>query len=811
MSSCGSPLCLVPEAMASDHKHRWAVGRAGGSGTDYDAAHGNGAGAAERISGSHGGKDGRSTFRVHTAPNALMRPWHNDVMNNSYIAALFAVFCVGIMPAVTSAEAYGTPFIASWTPFYKHMNIQGNYIKSTTTSPFLATIPAYLSDPSLDFPYKPRSSAMREIPYVAQFAVSRAVGGYSQKMVDAVLGAGKPKNALDLVTYDPATKGYVYHFALLTDGLRRFIDVGYAPKDIILDLDNIPWDLSTNKCPDGSAAGDWGNRSIIKDYAEYRKFMVAFATQLKDTYGSRANDFRFKVGAEFNNDESYCGTTADYVKWYTTTASAIRSVLPTARIMPFEHAGQVTLGAVNTQQVYKSLYAANADVAATPISLHSIGVRTISSLIDNATSRYSQIYDGNQALMKQAPPEIHQFGILSTAAFPSFSSAYTESGIRSASWYFQMIMNLKERLGFRTISHWQLYDEVPTNQGESVFLSTPPSLLYQILDGLVGSKVFKAKLVLSVETGIEAYGAAFKRGDETVVVISTYAAHDAQGASPRIAAHLPMAAMPGGELEVREIVLSNSMAPATYLKNMVYAGQVPGVRLKKPFDTNTRLMGAMRQMIESSEGGTVSVALRLLGDTIAASSTVSAQLRSLSQKALRFGPSNAALIKQANGEYLLSSGAYGPDAIKIFSIRPKAAAQPVPAVSKPTVSPVPTGSSTAVTSVSTQPSVAKAPVVVRSNPPVSSANGLLRSNVSRCDTDTLCSATISWKTSEVVQIWVTVQGSPQSRLFACVGKDGSKDLDWLVKDHWYVFKMHPAADCDTPSNTRPAKASLILQ
>lgn len=82
-----------------------------------------------------------------------------------------------------------------------------------------------------------------------------------------------------------------------------------------------------------------------------------------------------------------------------------------------------------------------------------------------------------------------------------------------------------------------------------------------------------------------------------------------------------------------------------------------------------------------------------------------------------------------------------------------------------------------------------------------------------CQSNTLCTYDITWRTNTKRNILVTVQKigeDLQEKVFACFNRDGSQTADWIQRDKRYVFKAYEVRDCHSSFRNSRAVHAIDL-
>ncbi|HEY4526685.1 MAG TPA: hypothetical protein VJK53_02455 [Candidatus Paceibacterota bacterium] len=567
--------------------------------------------------------------------------------------------------AQTSLSASAVSF-GTLTPFYRFTQLQGPYFRPDGAS-FLVTIPSYLSGNALDFPYKRKNAEGVEVPFVDGFTVARVLGGYG--------GYTTGNGAEDIIDYDPATGKSTTHYDWVTDALQPYLDAGYKPSDITLGLDNIPWDIATNACSGGiSVSGPYGNRSPVGDSAVWGTLITDFADYLNAFTGGKVADFRYKLGIEWNDSESFCGTEAEYKQYYALTHDALKKVVSSPQMMPFEFAGShdQVIGTVtlNTMNVYRDLLDADRPLAGVARSVQTFQTngKDPSGTADKAQEAISSLNDFTTAYPSLTNHEIHQLGL-----FPDFDIAYVDNSTRGASWNFQMLFRMRAKdPKLSTAAHWDLFDTVPeTNTTEPYLIPTAASLLYQIFDNQIGSHMYELPAATGADDpNTETYAVGFKSSGRTVIIVSNYMADTKlPGAGENISITIPASALPpGSAYALHSLSITDELTPVAALAQIIREGKVPHVRLKEPYASDRTIIAPITQMITGDDDA----GAYYLREALATNTLLRRfiELKTVLLLKLKQPTASESVTKNPDGSYTLTAGILSPTHIKVFELTP---------------------------------------------------------------------------------------------------------------------------------------------
>ncbi len=432
------------------------------------------------------------------------------------------------------------------TPFYRFSQIQGYALTDDTGARFVKTIPEYLKSSNLSFPYKfGANRTEKEIPYVDSFSVTRYLGGIHKDLY-AVPGDWRNLNdwAADLCFKNP-TGSWTFNRNLAVKRLIPYFETGYTTSDIILNFENVPWDLALN----GGNQDFYGNTSPPGNYGEWKFCVKTLAQSLKDSFGPDASKLRIKIGTEYDSKKSWTGSQADLQKLISKAFSGVTlptdtspAVFSDFKFILGEFAGTSDTGDndVNFRSLAFDLareYPSQSSqiVSALPRSLHYLPHETIKSTSNRSSSTindYNLFYEaltGTGLDSTSTPPEIHQFGILGekaadlTGVVDYDHRSLDTTGSRQAAWAFQMMFRLQRKMNFPTISHWSTFDSVKLTDGTEEHLFTGKAWLYQILDNLIGSEVRYLNFEKpTISVNAEHLVVGFKKENKLVIVVSSF-------------------------------------------------------------------------------------------------------------------------------------------------------------------------------------------------------------------------------------------------------------------------------------------------
>lgn len=381
---------------------------------------------------------------ISTMPPAASGGDINGATRSPRLPRLILLLCAALMPFSSFGTEAPTE-LGILTPFYRSTQLQGQLIGMG-----LMEIPDYLVASDIDIAYAKKAGMAQEIPFVDTFTINRFLGGYAETSLkkfnlwDAQLG---PRSMDYVVKNDDGSLRF--RSELIKQRLTPYLEAGYSPQDITLDLDNIPQDLA--RSPD---AGVWGQRSPPADLQQWSAAISHFASDIKSYLGASTSLLSFKTGAEFDEKASFNGTSADFFAYYVATDKGLHAVLPDAPLSPGEFtamgtcAPQIPTCVYDTSQFLQFAAANQLKINTVPRSLHSFlnfGNAMPSSAVARAAESYAKLPMG-------ITKEIHQFGLLNQ---PIGGADFgNDPAALAANWEFQTLMGLWETIKPRRVFHW---------------------------------------------------------------------------------------------------------------------------------------------------------------------------------------------------------------------------------------------------------------------------------------------------------------------------------------------------------------------
>lgn len=206
------------------------------------------------------------------------------------------------------------------TPFWRGQVVTGNSLHKFE----LGIRPDYLNKTS----FPDRSSRDGRLLFSDKLIFVRLLGGWHPSKVSKKM---LPVQSMDLVYRDDSGQ-MVYRWDFLEARISPLVDAGY--RDITLVLDNTPWAFTT--FPQN---GVYGQTVPPDNMQEWGAFIEQLCLKLIDLYGyDLVNNWRFRLGTEYQGRDRFYGTQEQYLQMYRITAGAIKKVLPGAAVGPFNQA-----------------------------------------------------------------------------------------------------------------------------------------------------------------------------------------------------------------------------------------------------------------------------------------------------------------------------------------------------------------------------------------------------------------------------------------------------------------------------------------
>ncbi len=457
------------------------------------------------------------------------------------VAALLLLVSVSGVPSL-QAQVIPLGKLDGW---WRYTTLQGTLLKSAAQ---FQTVPAYLTDPALSFPYQRRVNPSTGEPYAKEMLFAdglflvRPIGGWDPDAGGEALDYWGDTSLAD-VWYRTPANGLAYRWYRLFDRLDPVVST-YGYSNITLVLDNIPWSLPA---PGTAALGSLGQKTP----AQYPSWLYWSSKQmcieLTNRYGRDiVNQFRFRMGTEYNNGKRFNGTLAQYLQMYDWCARGVRESLPNAAFGPFNGSGDRTSDFFENDNVFSvaghcangTSYATGgtgAPFAFAPTSLYFVphlnGTNIVGASPLDAANARKALWDAITHDFPGLPPwkkEIHEFGVLGSEVFKAGSTTETvftwEPGARGTAQRFHTLVYLLQ-YGCRLAQHWDVdVSELFSNGTSSTEMLTGLGWLYSIFDHFRGSnvRIYRQDVSNSSTNGTEFVSMVALPSNKVVVLVSAY-------------------------------------------------------------------------------------------------------------------------------------------------------------------------------------------------------------------------------------------------------------------------------------------------
>jgi hypothetical protein len=423
--------------------------------------------------------------------------------------------------------------------FYRNTQLQGHLVQDGL---YLDTVPAFWMTGS-DFPYRKKESE-KEVFFVDEFSVVRFLGGFPQQWKHG--GNQLPTN--DMAYLDDKGK-LCYRLDLVRSRLDPYIKNGYT--HFTIQLGNVPWAMSR----DPSKSGPFGVTEPPRDWKEWRELIRALCGEIKAVYPQEVlNNLRFKIGNEYNTQESFSGSFEDFLKLYDYSAAAIQEVFPKAHILPGEFAGGA--GAGSNEISYVKLFNhftgdRNRAGATTPPAASAL-VRSTHSFpfardigprerVRSALGSFREVLAGKpEKLKKGLSFEYHQYGVLGTR----FDDKIIDVGVRAASWQFQVMFRSRAAGYLDKCWAWDKSESIAKDKSTSTHFLNSIGWLYSILDHLRGDHVWLVEPLQPQNSKRDVTAAVFTNDRRVVVLLASWAPADDQGGPMTVRLKIPGKTLP---------------------------------------------------------------------------------------------------------------------------------------------------------------------------------------------------------------------------------------------------------------------------
>jgi hypothetical protein len=486
----------------------------------------------------------------------------------------------------------------------------------------LIPIPDYVTS-GTDFDYV-RRDADQEPPFADHLSLVRLLGGFNNATDSEI-------DRRDLAYRDSA--GNIgYRLELLEPRLRPYLDSGIQQFTLV--LDNVPWCF-----PSQPSTASLGQKSPPRDPREWRDFIVAVCTEYVRIVGPEiAANTRFRIGTENNGRERFDGSHEEYLRHYQASAAAIQSVLPEAKIGPFNISGASIIGVEKRHNVRgfdltRTLrHTPNPfnNAPSTPVDFISLS-RYFSPGADlSANARGAgEVWD---AFAERVPElsgisrEVHEFGV---APFGEDKGGFvsSEDGALGAAATALMMFRLRAA-GVDRVFHWPVVDVFRDANRKLQHLFTSTAWLLSVLERAAGGDAFLLQPQDPSSAATDYVGLVSVKIDESVFVFTAYNPDTTVSTQESVSFELPDAVATAATDSIRAVVLDRNNAVHDRIRRDLAAAGL----LTERFVERPDRIGSVRQMGEGREAE-VLVGERL--ETYHAAWQKSLSLRPISPQGIR--------------------------------------------------------------------------------------------------------------------------------------------------------------------------------
>ncbi len=432
-----------------------------------------------------------------------------DLSGGSWSNVYFGALEDGLV-SITNPPSAGSAFFravlmsdVSWLGemdgFYRNLRLLDAVLDSGT---YLTTIPDWLKDSSLDFPYVMKdndlvASSGREIFMADNLNLVRVLGGWVTNSANPTIEDIKQ---YDLFYLDDSGEA-AYRWNLLDDRIDPLIERGYGCSNITLVLDNVPYDLVD---PAEIEIATYGQCGIPADFSQWGEFIRQLCLRLQSNYGDAASGFRFRVGTESQSAARFQGSEEEYFEYYDHAEYAIKTVLPDAQVGPFNRAqvGDPADDLISVERLAEHC-ASGTNAASGAVGsafdwvAHSFYFLGSTQHPDDFVPLLSTLYDDVRAvdgLYENLPLEVHEFGPLVTEG----GLISRDTGVRGAAQILETLVDLR-KIGLDRSYEYKVQEALV--QAEGKVLIHGIGWLYCILDHLRGGPGWS--LPVEVSAGCE--------------------------------------------------------------------------------------------------------------------------------------------------------------------------------------------------------------------------------------------------------------------------------------------------------------------
>lgn len=539
-----------------------------------------------------------------------------------------SLFVMSFMAAMFSARLNAQDVsLGQMDGFWRYTPVYAVYMKTNGAG---QVVPPYMYSTAHSFPYQRRINPATNQPYATEYLFAdgvflvRPMGGWNTPTQVAGSGeAGEYINDItqaDVLYRDPATGKLAYRWNLLFGRLDPLInDAGY--RDITFVFDNIPWCMPT---PGTAAVGKYGQKTPAQYTTWWWLAANRMCSQLVSRYGrSVAEQFSFRVGTEWHNEDRFNGTLEQYLRMYDNLALGVRSVLPNANFGPFNAGGQFRGPGAPYSEEDNGYYIAkhcatevnyaDSSVIGSPFNFagtsYYFGVAIRHGAVvcdpkDGADFR-QQYWDSLATDFPQLDNwggwsgEVHEFSI-SGSEVPKIVPPVSgdpnvetdEPGARGGAEYFQMITWLRAA-GCGRISHWDVAEKISATH----YLLNSQGWLYMLFDAYRGGDAFQRTVTASTTNDTRFVSVAMRKSNKLMVLVSAFNARRDLHATHQVSVDLPkewFASM--GTIEANMVKMDRS----TFVYDIIRADLATNSLLLPDYAANPDIIADVNAMGGSS-------------------------------------------------------------------------------------------------------------------------------------------------------------------------------------------------------------------
>ena len=367
------------------------------------------------------------------------------------------------------------------TRFWRGKPVIGNWMSQS----FLTDAPEFYNESS--FPYVKRPYK-QEVDFADFLTTPRLLGGWNSGNGDAgELSRHKTAADADLV-YRNADGSLAYRWDLLDLRLTRFVDMGYT--DLTLVLDQIPYCLAEKPHLER-----YGQATPPSDMGEWYVFIRDLCKELERRYGTEvANKFRFRFGTELGDGERIALTQERLHEMYAQTSRAIKSVLPEAKLGPWNEASFKNNQEGAPLKVLELARYAKANNL--PFDFASVSSYSIPKLRDDHVSNSNpeekaegdtRFFESLRDIFPGVSVEYHEFGILNS----QYDVVTNEPGARGGAYRANYLLSMLEHGSVDRLYHWDVFEPLGEDKQQGpITLMQCNAWLYSILEHAAGGKLY---------------------------------------------------------------------------------------------------------------------------------------------------------------------------------------------------------------------------------------------------------------------------------------------------------------------------------